>query len=94
MVKFKNDNNREYISYAFKEFLVKTRIKYETNTPSYYPKQNDKVIQQDNKSIIKNVRNMLHSQKFNFNIWAKAIKTIIHVLNKTRCMTLEGKQSK
>jgi hypothetical protein len=44
MVKFKNDNNREYISYGFKEFLAKTRIKYETNSPSYYPKKNDKVI--------------------------------------------------
>ncbi len=62
MMKFKNDNNREYISYAFKEFWAKTRIKYETNTPSYYPKQNDKVISQDNKTIIKSVSNMLHSQ--------------------------------
>jgi hypothetical protein len=44
MVKFKNDNNREYISYAFKEFLAKTKIKCETNTPSYYSKQNYKVI--------------------------------------------------
>jgi hypothetical protein len=44
MVKFKNDNNKEYISYAVKNFLAKTRIKYETNTPNYYPKQNDKVI--------------------------------------------------
>jgi hypothetical protein len=46
-MKFKNDNNREYITYAFKEFLAKTRIKYETNTPSYYPKQNNITRQQD-----------------------------------------------
>jgi hypothetical protein len=63
----------EYINYAFKEFLAKTRMKYETNTPSHYCKQNDKVILQDNKTTIKNVSNMLHSQKFNFNIWAMAI---------------------
>ncbi len=59
MVKFKSDNGGEYISYAFKEYLAKAKIKHETNT-FYYPQQNNKA-KQGNMSIIKSVRNMLHS---------------------------------
>ncbi len=70
MMKFKNDNNREYITYAFKEFLAKTRIKYETNTPSYYPKQNNITRQQDH---YKKRQQYVAFSKFNFNIWVKAI---------------------
>jgi hypothetical protein len=36
MVKFKSDNGGEYISCAFKEYLVKTRIKHKTSI-FYYP---------------------------------------------------------
>jgi len=34
MVKFKNDNGGQYISYAFKEYLAKAKIKHKTST--YY----------------------------------------------------------
>jgi transposase InsO family protein len=59
MVKFRSDNGGEYISYAFKEYLAKTKIKHETST-FYYPRQNNRE-KRGNMTIIKSVKNMLHS---------------------------------
>jgi len=66
MVKFRSDNGGEYVSCAFKEYLVEAKIKHETST-SYCPWKKDKA-KRDNRTIIKSVTNMLHSLGLNLNL--------------------------
>jgi transposase InsO family protein len=89
MVKFRSDNGGEYISDAFKEYLAEAKIKHETST-FYYPQQNNKE-KRANMIIIKSVKSMLHSQKFNLNFWAEATHTAIHVFKRVRFRPHEGK---
>jgi len=88
MVKFRSDNGGEYISYAFKEYLAEAKIKHETST-FYYLQQNNKT-KRGNMTIIKNVRNMLHSQRLNLNLWGEAMHMVVHVLNRVGFRLHEG----
>lgn len=80
------DNDSEFICLALQEF-EKKRIIY-GNSMSYFHEQSGQ-IERNNSKIVESVRSMLHRILLPQNLWAEAVNSAIHVVNKTES-TLNG----
>ncbi len=76
-----SDGGGVYFSNEFSEYLKEHGIqrKYSCN---YSPQQNG-VIERMNKHITKIAHAMLHEKKFPNYFWAKAITTVVYIMNRT-----------
>lgn len=76
-----SDNGKEYCNQLMRGFLSQKGIAHETTAP-YAPEQNGKA-ERENRTIIEAARTMLVSKNLPTYLWAEAVNTAIHVLNRT-----------
>ena len=72
---------KEFCNTEFDLLLEKEGILRETST-SYTPQQNG-YVERDNRTICEAARCMLHLHNLPLKLWAKAVHTAIHILNRT-----------
>ena len=80
---FRSDNDGEFMSNQFGEFLKKQGIARQTSTP-YTPQQNG-VAERANRTIVEMARSMLHAQNLSLDLWAEAVVNAVYTRN--RCPT-------
>ena len=85
----RSDNGGEYMSKAFEDFCDAKGIKRELSTP-YTPSQND-TAEQIKRTIQEKVCSMLSHAALPHSFWAEAVKTAIHIVNRSPNMRLGGK---
>jgi len=79
----RSNNEGNFVSKKFDDFLRECGIKRQTNAP-YTPQQNG-VAEQANKTIMECARSMIHAQGLDLEFWAEAVNTVIYIKN--RCLT-------
>jgi hypothetical protein len=77
----RSDNGGEYISQDFSDFCIKAGIKREYIVP-YNPQKNG-VAERNNRSIIEEVKAMIHDQHLPMFLWAEASMIAVYVQNKS-----------
>ncbi len=85
-----SDNGGEYVSNEFKNFCVVEGIKRELTTP-HNPQQNG-VSKRKNRSIVGEIRAMLHDQGLPLHLWVEACNTVVYVHNRSPHRILEMKK--
>ncbi|MCO5574723.1 hypothetical protein L7F22_028513 [Adiantum nelumboides] len=75
------DGGGEYMSYSFDDYLHEQGIRRQT-TCRYTPQQNG-VAERKNRVIAKIARAMMIEMNMLFTYWAKAIHTVVHIMNRT-----------
>jgi transposase InsO family protein len=85
---FRSDNNGEYISKAFDDFLSKYGITRQTSSPCT-PQQNG-VAEHANRTILEMVRSMIHAQRLGHEFWAEAVCNAVYIRNRCPTKAVEG----
>ena len=86
--KFRSDNGGEYISDEFDKYLKKRGILTEPTVP-YTPQQNGKA-ERLNRTILDNVRSMLHHAKLPKRWWAEAVAACVYLRNRSPTSSFKG----
>lgn len=86
---FRSDNGTEFVNKIVDGFLESEGIKHQL-TVSYTPEQNA-CAEREMRTIVEAARTMLHSNGLPLNIWAEAVNTAVHVLNKTGTSSVPDK---
>lgn len=63
-------------------------VRHEKTVP-YSPEQNG-AAEKENRTIIEAARILLHAKRLSTKLWAEAVNTAVHVLNKTEPSTVKG----
>ena len=79
--RFRFDNGGEYISTDFNNFLKQQGI-YKEPTIPYTPQQNG-VAERMNRTIMDNVRSLLHHGKLPLSLWGEAVSTVVYLRNRS-----------
>ena len=77
----RTDCGKEFCNTEFDLLLEREGIIRETST-SYTPQQNG-YVERDNRTICEAARSMLHLHDVPLKLWAEAIHTVVHILNRT-----------
>lgn len=84
------DNGGEFINAAMEELLGKNGITLRTSMPST-PQQNG-AAERENRTVVEAGRTMLHAaENLPLSLWAEAMNTAVHVLNRTGKSSVAGK---
>ena len=85
----RSDNGGEFTSNEFKDFCKEVGIKRELTTP-YNPQKNG-VVERKNRSIMEEVRSMIHDQDLPMHLWEEATRTVVYVQNRISHSALGNK---
>jgi transposase InsO family protein len=85
----RSDNGGEFKLDEFKAFCKEVGTKRELSTP-YNPQQNV-VAERKNRTIMEEMKAMLHDQDFSMHLWAEAAKTVVYVQNISPHLVLGNK---
>ena len=77
----RSDNSDEFVNAKLNEFLAAKGIKKE-NTAPHTPQQNGQA-ERENRTIVESARSMLHAKALLLFLWAEAVNTAVHVLNRS-----------
>ena len=84
---WRTDNAGEYVSKAFADFCDSKGIKHKL-TARYNPLQNG-VTERMNRTIQEKVRSMLSNADLTQGFWAKAVATVVHLINRSPSKVLD-----
>lgn len=87
MKSIRTDNGGEYISNAFKQYLIDHGISHQL-TIAYTPQQNG-VAERMNRTLIDLVRSMLLTAGIGKEFWAEALETAVYVRNRVTSRSLK-----
>jgi hypothetical protein len=79
--RFRFDNGGEYISTEFNNFLKQQGIFKEPTIP--YTPQHNGVAERMNRTIMDNVRSLLHHGKLPLSLWGEAVSTVVYLRNRS-----------
>lgn len=88
----RSDNGREYVNAKLVKFLEEKGIKHVCTVP-YTPEQNGSS-ERENRTLVEAARSMIYSQsetEQKLFLWAEAINTAVHVINRTGTSTIKDK---
>jgi hypothetical protein len=85
----RTDNQGEYVSKTFDDFLSKHGIARQNSSP-YTPQQNG-VAERANRTIVEMTRSMIHAQRLGHEFWAEAVCNAVYVRNWCPTKAVEGK---
>jgi hypothetical protein len=85
---FRSDHGGEFNSNEFMIFCEEQRVKKYTTAP-YSPRQNG-VVERRNQSVVEMARSMMKSMSVPAEFWGEAVKTAVHVLNRSPARSLKG----
>lgn len=85
----RSDNGGEYLSNAFNAFCDARGIKRELPAP-YSPPQNG-TAERMNRTIQEKVRSMMSHAALSYGFWAEAVKTSVHLINRSPNKRLDGR---
>lgn len=85
---FRTDRGGEFISTEFSEFCEEKGIRRFTTAP-YSPEQNG-VVERRNRTVVEMARSLLKSMNVPNSFWAEAVKTAVHILNRSPTRSLKG----
>lgn len=74
------DNGAEYVNQTLCNFLKEHGITHSTSSP-YIPQQNG-LIERDIRTVQESARTMINSSKLPEVLWAEAVNTAVHILNR------------
>lgn len=77
----RTDNGTEYVNGAFKSFLDDAGIIHQKSTP-YTPEQNG-LAERMNRTLVEKARCMLFDAELELELWAEAINTDAHIINRS-----------
>lgn len=77
----RTDNGLEFVNSEMKTFMKDEGIEHQTTVP-YTPEQNGKA-EREMRTIVEAARTMLLAKNFPKSLWAEAVNTAVHVLNRT-----------
>jgi transposase InsO family protein len=83
------DGGKEFNCEAVLKVLEEHGITHRLTMP-YTPEQNG-AAEQENRTIVENVRSMLHASGLPKELWAEACNTAVYILNRTGPTPVEGK---
>ena len=86
--RIRSDNGGEYTSEEFHDYCRKRGFIKEHTIP-YTPQQNG-VSERLNRTILENVRAMLHHAKLPLFLWAEAVNTIVYLRNRSPTSRFKG----
>ena len=86
--RLRSDNGGEYFGDAFNDFCKERGIMREPTIP-YTPQQNGKA-ERLNRTIMDNVRAMLHHANLPLNLWAEAVATVVYLRNLSPTSSFQG----
>ena len=86
--KFRSDNGGEYVGEEFDKYLKQRGILTEPTVP-YTPQQNGKA-ERMNRTILDNVRSMLHHAKLPKRWWAEAVAACVYLRNRSPTSSFKG----
>lgn len=84
----RTDNGLEFVNSEMKTFMKDKGIEHQTTVP-YTPEQNGKA-ERGIRAVVEAARTMLLGKNFPKSMWAEAINTAVHVLNRTMRSDEEG----
>ncbi|KRX61766.1 Retrovirus-related Pol polyprotein from transposon TNT 1-94 [Trichinella sp. T9] len=84
-----SDGELEFNNAHVKDILQRRGVAMRTAMP-YTPEQNG-VAERENRILVETGRSMLHSKDLPLSLWAEAVNTACHVLNRTGPTTVKGK---
>lgn len=84
----RTDNGLEFVNRDVKELTRSLGIRHE-KTVAYSPEQNG-AAERENRTVVETARTLLHAKRLNIKLWAEAVNTAVHVLNRTGPSTVKG----
>jgi hypothetical protein len=85
----RSDNEGEFVSKKFDNFLHECGIQRQTSAP-YTPQQNG-YAERANRTIMECVRSMIRAQGLDLEFWAETMNTAVYIKNQCLTKTLESK---
>lgn len=79
--RIRTDHGGEFSSKDFQQYTTGRGIKHEISAP-YAPEQNG-YIERSNRTVVEAVRSLLHAKNLPLGLWAEAVATVVHVLNRS-----------
>ena len=79
--RIRTDHGGEFSSKDFQQYTTGRGIKHEFSAP-YAPEQNG-YIERSNRTVVEAVRSLLHAKNLPLGLWAEAVATVVHVLNRS-----------
>jgi transposase InsO family protein len=89
VTKLWTDRGSEFCNTSFEAFLADNAIAHELST-NYTPQQNG-FVERDNRTIMEMAKSLLHAKGLPKILWAKAVHTAVHILNRTINLQLQNK---
>lgn len=86
ILKLRTDNGTEFENAAFDSLLANEGIYHELTVP-YCPEMNG-FIERSNRTVIESARSMIHAARLPLGLWAEAVNTAVHILNRVPCKAL------
>lgn len=86
---FMSDGGSEFVNKRITDILSKRRIKQRTVMP-YTPEQSGG-IEREMRTLVESARTMIHAKNLPQRLWAEAINTACHVINRTGPSVVAGK---
>ena len=84
----RSDNDGEYISTTFTQYLKSQGIQHQLTIP-YTPEQNG-VAERANHTIVEKARSMLYARDMDLKFWAEAVSTAIYLKNRNPTKALNN----
>lgn len=81
-------NGLEFVNRDVKELTRSLGIRHE-KTVAYSPEKNG-ATERENRTVVETAKTLLHAKRLNIKLWAKAINTAVHVLNRTGPSIVKG----
>jgi hypothetical protein len=85
---FRTDRGGEFNSLEFVTFYEEAGIRRNTTSP--YSPQQDGIVEKRNQMVVEMARSLMKSMGLPATFWAKAVKTAVHILNRSPTRSLKG----
>lgn len=83
----RTNNGLEFINSEVRELTNSLGIRHEKTVP-HSPEQNG-AAERENRTVVEAARTLLFAKKLNTSLWAEAVNTVVHVLNRTGPSTVK-----
>jgi transposase InsO family protein len=85
---FRTDRGGEFNSTEFTRFCEEQGVRRNTTAP-YSPQQNG-VVERRNQTVVEMARSLMKSMQVPATFWAEAVRTAVHILNRSPTRSLKG----
>jgi hypothetical protein len=85
---FRTDRGGEFNSIEFTRFCEEQGVRRNTTAP-YSPQQNG-VVERRNQTVVEMARSLMKSMQVPATFWAEAVRTAVHILNRSPTRSLKG----